>query len=281
MEFSDYSQVKAVNSSGLKLVLRSPLHYWEEYLNPNREKKEISQSLKIGSIVHELLLEQIATFEVAPDVDKRTKIGKAIFEAWKQTADPSKTIISVKDLKKIEGMTNAFFQHNIAPSVLFPDNAIEQRTEETLMWTHTNGLECKARLDALVIHPNGVTVVDIKTCMNASEDEFSRAMFNNRYYMQAAFYREAVYNCLPEHLQGHGKNLNYIFICIENSPPYAVVCYPLAEWCMDAGDDEWMLAMDIYSKCLKTNSWPGYETNLNYDLDFPIWAKRKLNLPLD
>lgn len=281
MEFSEYKQVKAINSSGLKLILRSPLHYWHEYLNPKREKRKVTPSLRMGSALHGLLLEQTVCFDVAPEGDKRKKEVKAIYEEWKKNLAPDTLILTTEELKKVEGMTLSFFDHEVAPKILFPDDALGVWTEHTLTWTHQNGLPCKARLDAIIATEKGVTIVDVKTCVNASEEEFSRAMFSNKYYLQAAFYREAIYNCMPELIKGDGKDVDYIFICIENAPPYAVTCYPLANWCIDAGDEEWMAAMDIYDQCILHNRWPGYKTDLDSWLDFPIWARRKLGLPLE
>ena len=67
-----------VSKSDLDLLARSPLHLKMK----NELKSEPTKALLLGSAVHKLVLEPkdfSNEFSVEPDVDKRTKEGKAIY----------------------------------------------------------------------------------------------------------------------------------------------------------------------------------------------------------
>jgi hypothetical protein len=91
-----YDGIQALNQSGAKELLKSPAHY-QAYLNRTREE---SKALRVGTAVHKLALEGLdaynATHAIAPEVDKRTKEGKA---AWAEfaTANEGKAILTADE----------------------------------------------------------------------------------------------------------------------------------------------------------------------------------------
>ena len=89
-----YDGIQALNYSGSKELLKSPLHY-QAYLTKTRED---TKALRMGSYVHRLVLEPTAEattprFVKAPECDRRTKDGKAIFEAFTASIIAGQTII--------------------------------------------------------------------------------------------------------------------------------------------------------------------------------------------
>jgi exodeoxyribonuclease VIII len=73
-----------VSKSGLDLIARSPLHYWTRYLDPQRTPTEPTPSMRLGTAIHTAVLEPgefAKRHHVAPVVDRRTKDGKAAWEA--------------------------------------------------------------------------------------------------------------------------------------------------------------------------------------------------------
>ena len=52
MDNAEYHGHPAVGSSGLKLLERSPAHYWAAYRDPERERKEPSHYMRIGTAYH-------------------------------------------------------------------------------------------------------------------------------------------------------------------------------------------------------------------------------------
>lgn len=73
---ADYHAHPAVSSSQLKHMLRTPAHFKASL----ETSKEPSDAMKLGSLVHTLLLEpHLVDYEytVMPKFDRRTKQGKA------------------------------------------------------------------------------------------------------------------------------------------------------------------------------------------------------------
>ena len=92
-----YDGIQALNYSGSKELLgKSPAHY-KTYLNHEREE---TKALRMGSLIHcavlqpELLNEKFVT---APECDRRTKDGKATYEAFQSSLKPGMTIVSAEE----------------------------------------------------------------------------------------------------------------------------------------------------------------------------------------
>ena len=146
-----------------------------------------SAALVTGSAAHALILEgekvYAARYAVMPGVDRRTKDGKAEIAAW-LLDNSNKTGITEAVDKQVRAMGAAVRSNTDARRLLRNGKA-----EQGIFWTdRTTHVACKAKLD--YVTPEGV-VVDLKTCGDATEDGFSRAVANFRYHVQAAFYRRA------------------------------------------------------------------------------------------
>ena len=57
MNNEQYHAHPALSASGLKLLQKSPLHYWAEYLDPNRPERVATNAQRIGTMVHTATLE--------------------------------------------------------------------------------------------------------------------------------------------------------------------------------------------------------------------------------
>ena len=78
-----------ISKSGLDLIAKSPAHYWSRYLDPNREKKEPTAAMLLGTAVHFAILEPEEfgrRYQVLPEINKRSNAGKAEFEALMEHA---------------------------------------------------------------------------------------------------------------------------------------------------------------------------------------------------
>ena len=96
-----YDSMQALNFSGCKELLKSPAHY-QAYLNNPREE---TKALKVGKYVHALVLEPDAAvtgFAILPEgIDRRTKDGKATYEAFMSTAE-GKTVLTLEEATPAE-----------------------------------------------------------------------------------------------------------------------------------------------------------------------------------
>ena len=104
----EYRAREGVSSTDLKKIAKSPAHfrYWKD--NP----EESTPALLFGRAVHKYVLEKDKfneEFAVAPEVNKRTKEGKAQWLLF-QDQNEDKDIISLEDFEKIKAMRETLYQ---------------------------------------------------------------------------------------------------------------------------------------------------------------------------
>lgn len=234
----NYNEINAVNKSTLWEMRKSPLHYW--HLMHDTPRKD-TPAMKFGRAVHARLLQPESfdsEFAVAPDCDRRTKEGKAI---WAELTESGKEIISSEDFQAILAMEKEF-------PFRFIQNA---KTEVPFTWTDSEtGVYCKARLDAITES----YVIDYKTTMDASTAVFQREALRYGYDLQAAMYLEAA------RANGY-KPKGFIFIAQEKSAPYLVNVIHAGDAFLDRG--AWIMRdlLGKYKECTETGNWPGYGVN--------------------
>lgn len=235
-----HKDTEKISKSGLDLINRSPLHYWDRYLNPDAETKQ-TPAMLLGSAVHCRVLEPFQFAEryaIAPKVDKRTKEGKATWEAFVQN-NLTRDVISQDDSELIEKMTAAIHGHDKA-SIL-----IDKITEVEKIYTHD---DMKCRPDALT---SLNIVLDLKTTEDASPIAFGRSAYKYRYDVQAAFYTDI--------LEANNiKVEGFVFIAVEKTPPYAVGVYVIEDEDMARGREKYMENLKLWRECKASNKWDGY-----------------------
>jgi exodeoxyribonuclease VIII len=253
---AEYHARPEVSKSGLDLVHRSPLHYWNRYLNPDREPEDPTPAMMIGSALHTAVLEPHLfddEYAVAPACDRRTKEGKMIWADFEQQA-AGKTLLKAEDATNIELMSAAVRQHKAAGFLL----RMPGRCEQSYFWTdETSGEKCKCRPDWH--SEDRLIIADVKTCEDASPGAFLRkAVFAYRYHVQAAFYSK-----------GLGAK-QFIFIAVEKKAPYAVGVYTLPAELVERGWQEAQADLQRLAECRAANQWPGYGESIQ-ELPLPAW----------
>lgn len=245
-----YDEINAVNKSTLWEMRKSPLHYW--HLTHDTPKKD-TPAMKFGRAVHAMLLTPHKfneLYTVAPECDRRTKEGKAI---WAELMESGKEIISQEDMDTILAMKNEFSP--IRRRFLWNE---EYQTEKALTWTdNETGVECKARLD--VCMPD--IIIDYKTTTDASTTAFMREALRYGYDLQAAMYLEAA------RANGY-RPKGFIFIAQEKTAPYLVNILYAGDAFLDRG--AWIMRdlLSKYRECRDSDTWPGYGEN---ELILPEW----------
>lgn len=255
-----HSDQSRISKSGLDLIERSPLHYWNAYLNPNRIPKEDTPALLLGSAVHCAILEPDEfkkRFVVMPSFDKRTKEGKAKYEAFMFDLN-LKSIQNKCTITPIEQdvydtcarMQDAVYNHPMASQLLLQDGKIEQRYD---FENEMTGAKCKIKPDKF-LHNSGICL-DVKTTEDASPQSFGKSVANYRYDKQASFYMDGLNSI------GH-KCDAFIFICVEKTPPYAVACYYATPSMIDIGRNTYISNLFTYMECLESGKWLGYSQKI-------------------
>jgi exodeoxyribonuclease VIII len=265
MENADYHRHAAVSKSHLDQVARSPLHYWARYLDPNRIEFEPTPAMQVGTAVHTHVLELDQwdqRYVVMPDgIDRRTKQGKAEWDAF-STASSGRTVLSKADAEQVMRMGQAVYGHPAAAMLL---KQLPGKAETTHMWTDADtGLQCKCRPDWLT--DDGSLIIDLKTTEDASPKGFEKSIGNWRYHVQAAWYLhglEQATGIRPE---------QFIFICVEKKPPYAVAVYAAASEMIDAGWAAAQRDLEVLATCKAANAWPGYSEQIEI-ISLPPWMR--------
>jgi exodeoxyribonuclease VIII len=125
-------------------------------------------------------------------------------------------------------------------------------------------INCKARPD--YIRQDKGLILDLKTCLDARSDPFSRSCWNYRYHVQAAYYLDGYRVATEESAEA------FLFIAIEKAPPYAVAVYHANEDMIDQGRSEYQRDLITYAECLAKDEWPGYPEEIA-SLVLPRWTQ--------
>ncbi len=251
---AEYHAHPAISKSGLDRIAISPLHFkaWKE------APPEPTEAMIFGSLCHRQILEP-ESFDLsvvcAPDVDRRTKDGKARWEAFEQE-NQGKTVLKFDQFNQLKGMAESWMSHKLYKSI-----HELSRFEASAFWSFRD-IPCKARPD--IIHPNGM-ILDLKTTDSALPEDFQRTISKFRYHVQAAWYLDGVSKAT-----GHVFD-QFCFIAIEKKPPYAVAVYVATPAMIEAGRKAYQKDFATYAECLSTDVWPSYPTDIQ-PIDLPAWA---------
>lgn len=238
----------------------SPKHYWQKYLNPDREPEEPTPALVLGSAVHSAILEPdlfTSEFVGSPGFDRRTKAGKADYEAF-AAENTGKTILTDDQMQTCLAIRDAVHTHPVAANLMRGGEseqsfyAIDNDTGELI----------KCRTDYLV----GDFIIDVKTTDDASPSGFGKSAANYRYPVQVAWYwrvMEAAFGQHPPH---------WIFLAVEKNPPFALGIYfpdrADVQRAALAAQRDFMRIVDHR----RANHWPDYGTEA-LPLTLPAWWK--------
>jgi hypothetical protein len=259
----------AIGSSGLKLLKRSPLHYWAQYVDPARERTEPTAAMKLGTAFHCALFEPLEygkRFAFLPEgLDRRTKEGKALFA---EVEAGGKTPLSAGDVINIDKMVAAALRHPISRAFL----GLPARVEVSMFAT-LHGVRVKARPDFLVLpcpqFPNGL-IVDGKSANDGSPEGFAKAVWNLDYHLQASVYTQVVQQALGT----EGRPL-FCWLAQESSSPWATAWYSAGDDLIEHGDREVKRLLGVYADCVARDRWPGYP-EVVAPIAMPVWAQRAM-----
>ncbi len=265
LENAEYHRHHAVSKSHLDQVARSPLHYWARYVDPNRIDPEPTPAMLLGTALHTHVLELDAwdqRYVMAPEgIDRRTKQGKAEWEAF-SVAATGRTVISRSDAEQVMQMARSIYRHPAAALLL---EQLPGKAETTHMWTDAaTGLECKCRPDWLT--DDRSLIIDLKTTEDASPAGFRKSIGNWRYHVQASWYLDGIEratNTRPD---------QFIFICVEKKPPYAVAVYAADAEMIGLGAQTAARDLDVLATCKAAGSWPGYSEQIEM-ISLPAWMR--------
>jgi hypothetical protein len=246
IDIKDYHASAGVSRSGLMLFKKTPMHYWDAYLNPEKEEKKKSDALIFGNAVHSFILEPEEFFKryvVAPKVDRRTSAGKAQYAEFILQSEFGEILLQ-DDFDKIEKIKSSVMSNDDARKII--EGA---EIEKSFYWVNKEtGVLCKCRPDIL----RAKLIADLKTTENAEENSFKHSVQNYGYHIQAAMIQEGVQACTGRLIE------NFWFILVEKSRPYASAVYMLDQESINKGKIDFLELLLRYKKSTEENSYPTY-----------------------
>lgn len=249
-----------LSNSAIKQLLRSPAHYYESFLSPERKSFD-NNAFQLGRAFHCALSEPELFFDryiIAPGgIDRRTRDGKEKYAAFEDVA-MGKVVLPEKPVtyhdnsksktlsyEQIMRMRDAVMSHPIAQQLL-----LSGRAETVYTWNDARtDTPCKCMTDW---EPEaGNFIVDFKSTQDASPDGFSRSIRKYGYDRQDAFYTDGVETAT-------GMTKTFIFIACETQAPYVVELYALSPKTLDNARESIKLALDLYNNCKRSGVWHTY-----------------------
>lgn len=241
-----YLAIDALSAGRLQWLAASPLHYRRAI---DRGENAETEATALGTALHMAVLEpgrfaetytaEPDPFELAPDAVK-PRATKAYKDACAKLEGQGKIVLKSDDFSKVCEMTGAILNHRHASRAL----SKARDREVTMLWER-DGRLCRGRGDAL---GDGV-LVDVKTTRNLRG--FSPYVVTNLgYYRQAGWYVDGArrLGCDVRH---------FLFIAVENVPPYDVGVFALDRSALEFGIAEANALVDLLGRCEDENEWPG------------------------
>ena len=262
MSNKDYHAHSAISKSYLDRVHRSMAH-------AKLRRGAPTPALIQGGGFHAAALEP-KIFEKEYVLKKKFGLKKEEKEAKKvweeEQAKNGRTILTVEQYDTIKNMVDALIAYPKSAK-FFEDG----KPEVSLFWDYQD-IPCKARPDWITERKKEADdrryLIDLKSTLDASPESFARSVHKYRYHVQAAWYLKAARTCY-----GEDEIEDFIFLAVENHPPYNVATYSLGSATLDEG---WMIADQDLRKYKDWLNEPesvplGYSDSI-VEIDIPNWG---------
>ena len=261
ISFEEYVRWDAVNQTLLTQYYLSALHAQHDALNPG----EPTQSQALGTATHRAVLEpELFTSEYckAPKISRRTTAGKEEYAAFVVENYGRITLTDNQYNACISMRDSVWTENSIAKRILSSRGV----SEVSLLWMDSEfEVACKCRIDHYCEFGGLGTVVDLKTTRCAQPRVFERkSLFQYKYHMQAAWYLHG-----PNQMKEADRQ--FIYILVENTPPYAVSVARLDVGSIAQGWQDCHRAMTTHKKCIESGVFPGYPNEV-HTISLPDWA---------
>lgn len=246
----------------MEYLVKSPFHFWSACFDPTRRPEDPTPAQRLGSAIHCAVLEPaefLKRYALAPQVDRRTKSGKEVFEAF-LVASAGKLVLTDREWEICERIQINVRSNHAAQAILEEGDA-----EVTLVWEDPiEGVLCKGRLDWLSVD----AIVDIKSTDSAAPGDFARKIAQYFWHSQAAWYVDGL-----KILTGEDTERAFVIAALEKDEPFSAAFYTLEEEALTVGRMRNRTLVAQYAQCIKNNSWPSYPEQIN-QIKLPSWAMK-------
>lgn len=260
----DYFEAHGINSSTLKEMIRSPLHYWAK---KNEAPKKPTPAQMFGRHLHVAVHEPerfAREFERLPDGFLGSR--KPDKQLKSEIEDAGKIPVSPSDFDAIEKCVESIMAHPFGRAL----RRVDTHAEASLFWDdEITGARCKARLDEHTPpcdqFPHGM-IWDLKSTDDAREPKFQRTIRKFEYDLSAAFYCDGV-----TRVYGGTQRPAFYWMVIERKAPHAVAIYEASEEYIARGRMAYEGAMARVMACESSDEWDSYHRNRVRTISPPAW----------
>lgn len=250
------------------LTSESPLHAWSAHRLLGNKPRPPSDGMTKGQIIHALVLNDADRLEVIDADDFRSKAAR---EARDAALLAGKTPVAGPKYAEALEVADRILQRIIELGYDLSKGTTEQRIEWAEGAVHGD-IICHGHLDWL--RNDRQLVIDLKTTdQSAHPDLCAGRLLRTAGVIQDAAYRRAVASRDPR-LAGR---VEFNFLFAQTVEPFAVTPIECAGSMREIGENRWYRAIELWSRCIKTNQWPSYSQSV-VRVDAPSWAlARELN----
>jgi hypothetical protein len=239
---SEYEAIEALSFSGMKELLKSPAHYKAWLSRPREETK----ALRIGSAVHMAALQPdkfIRSYAMAPEVDRRTKEGKAVWEAFQSSLKEGQVGLPFDEYNQVITLADAFKRTAELAGV--------EECFDSAAWVECplTAKDIRTPIKGIPdsIAPSG-WIYDLKTTSDdCTERSALRTILSWGYHIQAAHYIKLAQAYIDE-VKG------FRVILVEKETGQGAV-YEIAGDILQEGRNKCALAYVAYETCLQQDNW--------------------------
>lgn len=243
MPEGDYHSLPQMSKSALAKFAESPKLYEYIYILGNTIPR--TPDMILGSAVHKMALEGGDVFNndytVAPQVDRRTKVGKSEWSAFLEKSK-DKVVLTSDQFDDVLGMVSSMQVHPVVGPLLERVNQVE-----TSLLYELDGVPMRSRLDGIT---DDTTIIDIKTCRSAGYWGFRKTIIDFKYNWQAFIYSHGYAKCLGVFPK------DFLFLAVEKTPPYECSVVRITDKSMEEAAAEVKDTLDFFKECKVKDEWP-------------------------
>lgn len=248
------------------MVSKSPQHAWFEHPKLGGGHVAPSDDMNKGTLIGALLLGRGPVIEVFPYDNYMSKAAR-----------------EERDRCRLEGHYPVLQKHYdsalLAASAIRENFAkqgitLEGNSEQAFCWIEKDEegkpVQCRGMMDQW---QPPYRFIDLKKTECAHPKAVAAKYLMYGYDIQYAAYLSGLNKIFPENAGKHEG----LFLFYEADPPYAVLPAEPTGMFHEIGFRKWRKAINTWSKCLQTNTWPSYSTGPVF-LDAPTWALKEEDL---
>lgn len=239
----------SLSSSGVRLLLSStPAEFRYRQFNP-----KTTDAMDFGSVAHRIVLGKGDEYEV---LDFPNRMTNAYKDADKAARAAGKTPILKKDFESVLAMAAVVKANQTVADLMATGKA-----EQVIVWKK-GAIWRRAMLDWI----NHEGPIDYKTTTELSDRAIAKAIWNYRYDLQLAWYRDA---CRAVDLPAEKCRLVFQM----KTAPYLVRVIELDPYDLAAAEETNEGVAKTYRDCVALDEWPGYAEGIS-TVSLPTWTRR-------